>query len=443
MAAAPPQLAAYAPPLDGLDAATLAPVVRRALRRPDAVPVSWRWRPLSYDAYYPRRTLVQVDGEASLRSAGAETVAWRAVLKIIAPPAPARSAASGAMWDREVRAYRSGLLRRLPDGFAAPRVLHVATDAPDAGGAVWLWLEHVQDAFGGRWPLAQYGVAARHLGRFNGAYGAHEGARPQPRYRWLNRQWAESHCQPARLPDARQEVDELLAHPDVRAVFPGAAGDRLRRLLDDQAYFLELLAGLARTAPTLCHHDASSANLFARRSTRTEPADGRKGGGGRGGGEGGDERDGCTAWETVAIDWEEIGSGPIGAEAATLVFGTMRRGAFPVHRAGELEQTVLEQYLCGLRDAGWRGDPETVRLGYAAAVALRWFVMPAALRLVADPAARAAAARAAHETAEALVQRRLLLLQFLLDRADEARRLARRHYHDTHAARHPCGAQTR
>ena len=397
-----PHLAAYQPQLDQLDAAALTPIVCRALSRRGVVPVSWRWFPVLYAAYYPRRMLVRLAGEATV---GGETFAWAAVVKISESPAEeARSTSATAAWDREVRAYQSGLLRHLPDGLAAPRAQRIGTDAD---GAVWLWLEHVADAFGGQWPLAQYGIAARHLGRFNGVYGTHATGRPLPAYRWLNQLWAESHAEPALLPDARREVGELLAHLDVRGAVSASTADRLRRLLDDQPIFLDTLARLPQT---LCHHDASSANLFARR--RATP------------GQATDEGDEGDTWETVAIDWEELGPGPVGAEVATLVFGTMRRGAFPTHRALELEQTVLEGYQRGLRDAGWRGDPQVMLLGYSAAVALRWFVAPAALRLLADPAARARAQRATHQTADILIQQRLALLDFLLDRADEARRLA-------------------
>jgi hypothetical protein len=36
-------------------------------------------------------------------------------------------------------------------------------------------------------------------------------------------------------------------------------------------------------------------------------------------------------------------------------------------RAQALEDVVFDGYLEGLRDAGWRGDPRQVRLGYTAA----------------------------------------------------------------------------
>src|SRR4051794_16491039 len=145
---APPRLAIYQPLLDRLDEAALTPIVRRALRHRGAVPVSWRWAPVSYAAYYPRRLLVRVKGEADVRG---RAVPWAAVIKIVEPPDADETipgAARPATWDREVRAYRSGLLAHLPGGVAAPRVLRVDTFP---SGPIWLWLEHVEDAYGGQW----------------------------------------------------------------------------------------------------------------------------------------------------------------------------------------------------------------------------------------------------------------------------------------------------
>jgi hypothetical protein len=85
---------------------------------------------------------------------------------------------------------------------------------------------------------------------------------------------------------------------------------------------------------------------------------------------------------------------------------------------------VFGGYLRGLRDAGWAGNPDLVRLGYAAAVGLRWFLLPDTLRVLTGGArafrgrAQESEARAAHEF--------VLLSRFVLERADEARGLARR-----------------
>ena len=341
--------------------------------------------PIPYAAYYPGRRLLRVDGEASVRGA---VVGWSAVVKVLEPPET-----PGTIWDREVRAYQSRLLRELPGGLASPRLLHLDRTP---SGAVWLWLERVEDAYAGRWPLEQYGVAAYHLGQLNGAFAT----RPVPAYDWLDRRWAQLHSTTWGS-DEQREREMLLEHPAVRAVFSTRDAGRMRRLVDDQPVFIE---ALGRLPDTLNHHDASSANLFARRRS------------------GSTEGVGADEWETVAIDWEEIGPGPVGVEVATLVFGSMRRGAFPAERADELERTVLDGYECGLRTGGWSGEMAEVRWAYCAAVALRSFQVLGTLRTVADEAGRERAAPAMGMTAVELVRHRIALLRFLLDRADEASR---------------------
>jgi hypothetical protein len=49
-------------------------------------------------------------------------------------------------------------------------------------------------------------------------------------------------------------------------------------------------------------------------------------------------------------------------------------GEVPIDDARQLEALVLDSYLNGLRDAGWRGDPDDVRRGYAIAAVLRYGV---------------------------------------------------------------------
>jgi hypothetical protein len=368
-----------------LGSAALTTITRRAVRRRGARLVQWRAVPIPYANYYGNRALFRIEGTAE---AEGDTLSWSAVLKVLRPPPEVRLGSEPIIWDREARAYRSGLLTQLPGGLAAPRVLLLERSDD---GEVRLWLEDVADAHGRTWPLSQYAIAARHLGRFNGAYLT---SRPLPNHRWLNRLWAEGHADPQRLPAARQEIEALLSHLDARGMVQPSQGKRVMRLLDDQPRIIE---ALARLPQTLCHHDASSANLFARL---------------RGPGRSEDDAD---AWETVAIDWEELGPGPIGAEIATLVLGSMRRGDFPADRAAELAHTAIDSYERGLRDAGWDGTSDTIRFGFNAAVALRWFVVRGALRLLADPTDRASLPNPEEE-----LHRRLTVMRFLLDCTGEA-----------------------
>jgi hypothetical protein len=126
--------------------------------------------------------------------------------------------------------------------------------------------------------------------------------------------------------------------------------------------------------------------------------------------------------ETVAVDWENIGPGPLGAEIATLTFGTLRRCEFDAARADELDQAVFDGYVEGLRDAGWQGPRELVRLGYTAAIALRWLVLAGIVRLLVDGAEPVRTSQGTIVSAEAVLEQRVRLVGFLLRRADEARR---------------------
>jgi len=236
--------------LDSLTTDALTPIVRRALENPFAVPTAWQWSPIAYKRYLSARTLARVDGTADTGRGGV-LAPWSVVVKIFQPPTDcADSATEDGSWEREVLAYRSGLLADLPGALVAPRVLDIHTD--DSGNR-WLWLEHITDMYG-VWPRQHYGVAARHLGYFNGTYMT---SRQLPEYSWLDRDWAKSLSDPAVQVEA---IDGLLSHPLAREAFDRPLAGRARALLEDQPHFLRILSELPQT---LCHHDAARANVFA------------------------------------------------------------------------------------------------------------------------------------------------------------------------------------
>ena len=225
------------PPLDGLNDEALAGPVRRMLVDAAAELVDWRHEPLAYTVRNPLAGGVfRVTGHARTRG---EVRPWSLILKIahspagrswpdgrVAPPGWGMNPAHSQYWKREALAYRSGLLDNLPGGLVAPRCFGVDERGDDV---IWLWLEEMRESARRPWPLARYGLAARHLGRFNGAYRA---GRPLPTAPWLNRgflcAWT---ADPARVTLTETIVSaETWAHPLVRAAFPIPVADRLRRL---------------------------------------------------------------------------------------------------------------------------------------------------------------------------------------------------------------------
>ncbi len=252
-----------------------------------------------------------------------------------------------------------------------------------------MWLEELTDHIGQPWPLARYRLAARHLGRFNGAYLT---GRPLPAAPWLSRgflrAWVTRRAtHAAKLPGIRE-------HPLVRRAFPPAVADGVLRLWRDMDPLLDALDQLPQT---LCHLDANPSNLFARRG-----ADGQE--------------------QTVAIDWECVGIAPLGAEIVGLVSSGLWRGAVELAAARELDELAFAGYLAGLRAAGWQGEPRVVRFGYTATSALRY--------LLAFTGGTISAALREHRHAlkeqrhgrpiEEIMDREGEWRRFLLDLADEA-----------------------
>jgi len=153
-------------------------------------------------------------------------------------------------WRREALAYHSGLLDDLPGDLTAPRC---------------------------------YGVAARHLGQFNGVYLA---GRPLPTQPWLNRGFLRAWTADAARVTVIEPIAqaETWAHPLVRAAFPDPVVERLLRLHTEREDFL---AVLERLPQTLSHLDAFPGNLLARRTA-------------------------AGAEQTVALDWAFVGIAAVG-----------------------------------------------------------------------------------------------------------------------------------
>ena len=338
-----------------LDSTRLEPIVRRAVARPVTIG-EWRAVPFSYQVTNPlsagiwRISGTARDGDAVLN--------WSVILKIALSdydvllsrfPAALRPELEHAyLWDREVLAYESGIFERLPRGLTAPRLFLVDRRADSC----WLWLEDLGDG-GGQWDVARYALAARHLGRFNGAFP--EGSFNAP---WLTRDWIGTWI--LRGFGSRGGViienDAIWAHPMIRDGFAPETRDRLRRYLAGR----ELIVQRLNARPhALGHLDAFRKNLFDRTTAAGER-------------------------ETALIDWSYLGYGPIGAELGHLVIGSV---AFADYRQDirALADACLPAYVDGLREGGWKGSEAEVAEGYALSAA-RWVSMLGWLTSVLDPA---------------------------------------------------------
>ena len=261
---------------------------------------------------------------------------WSVILKVL-PGGEAGPLTAWSLPMREPLAYDSGLLETLPDALRAPRCLRYDRH----GDRHHLWLEDLgrDDA---AWSLGDYALAARQLGRFNGAYLKE---RPLPTAAWLSRDWLRSW-----LAEGAAAIDELSRHrrhPLVRRMYPS---DQYTELVNLWAHREHLLAALDRLPQVLCHYDAFRRNLFLR------------------------------SGRLIAVDWAFLGVGPLGSELAPLISASAVFLGIDRGRWDDLERSAVDAYRQGLADVGWQGPPEQPRFGFAASSALRYW--PGVVRLV-------------------------------------------------------------
>jgi hypothetical protein len=378
---------------------TLTAPVRRLLASESAEIVDWDAQPIRYaSAQAESQGLFRVSGHAQDHN---RVLPWNLVLKVIRPPAgtsyaggrlpPVRPTYDG-FWAADPLAYLSTLLEDV-SGIRAPRCYGVA-DAPD-GASCCLWLEELTDDVGAVWPLERFGLAARHFGRFNGAYLA---GRPLPANWWLSQgRYGPGDTLSRYLfhePAAVVERAETWDHPLVRHSYPVPVADRLRRLWAEDDVFYAALAKLPRT---FCHFDAFRPNLFS-------------------------QKDRFGSHETVAIDWQHVGIGRVGEELGPLVASTLLWFEVPAELARELGETAFEGYLSGLREAGWTGDAGLARLGYAIYSA-RLAQIASATSFMVDNARWERARPIWGRPLEELAHQWSQITYYLLDLADEARDL--------------------
>lgn len=266
---------------------------------------------------------------------------WTLILKILEPSAGSGNPSKWNNGQREALAYSSGLLDRLDAGLSAPNCVEIDT-AGD--GTTWLWLEDVAGEAEATWPVSRYGLAAYHLGLFNGSY---SGNTALPSHPWLSHNWLRGWIE-----EAAPFIDVLGEHRHHANVVQMYDVDHILGLWRDRDRRLSYLENLPQT---LCHLDAYRGNLFS----RPDPA--------------GQE-------QTVAIDWAFVGHAAFGEELASLVVASVAMGHVEPERMNELEATVLEGYLEGLNDQNCSVSPTEVYDAYAMSAAMRLPV--GALRLV-------------------------------------------------------------
>jgi thiamine kinase-like enzyme len=229
-------------------------------------------------------------------------------------------------WKREYEIYQFGLLDTLHGSNLIAPVCYQADEFPGEG--VWLWLEDVSDNLPRPWSLERFSAAAQHLGQFNGRFLA-EGlpsALSQLRFDWLRKE-AES------VAVYVDDLDHKADHPFTARLLSDERCQKMRQLWTERERFFTALDHLPQT---VSHGDCYSRNLF--------------------------DQDG----KTILIDWQMAGIYAVGTDLSQIISGTVAFDDLSVNQARALDPMAFDTYLQGLFDAGWFGDPWSVRLGYTA-----------------------------------------------------------------------------
>lgn len=177
-----------------LRSSELVPIVSQAIEKPHIDSLDWQVQPVSgigggkatgtvglfrlsgtaeVDGQkYPWSVIVKVFNRAGISDVGQETFqdpsAWN-------------------YWKREILAYSSGILSELDGNLMAPRFYGVTEHANDE----WrIWLEDIEETTK-VWSIERHGLAARHLGQFNGSYLTHRTLPDEQPwlYRGRTREW--------------------------------------------------------------------------------------------------------------------------------------------------------------------------------------------------------------------------------------------------------------
>lgn len=370
-----------------VDRATLTTVVRVATGQPHLDLGPWQTTLLSSQG---RRSVWRFTG---VGRDGAAEQPWSLILKEVRAPERADAhdtdVRDWAYWPRESLLYEAGIPQALAGPLRAPRCFGTMRPATNLR---WIWLEELQDRYGGTWPLERYALAAHHLGACNAAYLV---GRPLPTAPWLTADGLRSRSASAIAGLDRLRTPALWEHPLLRQSFPRPVLGDLERLSAERE---RLLAAAARLPQTFCHLDAWHGNMAALVDASGDDV-------------------------TVLFDWELAGYGALGVEISNLVWSSLLEFKLASSDVERLEAQVVAGYMQGLASAGWKADPRQVRCAYLISSVLLFGLVPEAVDHALSEDQHAALERHYGWPLERIVRQAAEVTYLLLGRADELRDL--------------------
>lgn len=235
-------------------------------------------------------------------------------------------------WKREALAYQSGLLDNLSPKLRAPTCYGVAfTDQPSAR----IFMEALSDPQP-EWADEHHALAAQAIGHLNGV-----SALPDiNKYTWMapgrSLSWTDL------VADLVEDFESLMEN---KFMAQWLSGSNFQRTNDLWTKLDILKDAIAKLPKCFCHHDAFKRNMMF-----INKPDGDQ--------------------ELVLIDWAFAGYGVLGEELSAMVGATLTFKEVDTSDAHRFSELVFENYMIGLRDSGWTGDDNDIRIGFAATTAM-------------------------------------------------------------------------
>lgn len=235
-------------------------------------------------------------------------------------------------WRRELEVYADDELRKQVAD--AGLVLPAAQIAEHDDHAV-LMLEDIGGTPGTEFSLAEHAALARACGRWQ--------ARPAARRPWTSTGFLRDYSTSRDVPWHLADNDAAWQQPLIAETWPPGLRSAWLHLLAHRDDLLDLVASLPRAR---CHLDLWVCNVIQR-----------------------------PTGEIALLDWAFTGDGALGEDIGNHIPDAVFDLFWPAERMRELAETCIGNYLDGLHEAGWRGDPDQVRLAVmASGVKYAWFL---------------------------------------------------------------------
>ena len=211
--------------------------------------------------------------------------------------------------------------------------------------------------------------------------------------KWLTRRWLRTWHDKEVAP-RYSEYCSMVAKPEAVNALSSAMRREIEYVWNASGTLLDQLESLPRC---WCHLDAFRRNLFA------------------------------VGHKTVAIDWAFTGWGAYGEDLAGFVLPTVMWNGVNPSEAAEFKELAFAKYICGLREAGWRGDEHAVRFSYLAHGSLRYSCRIASrfVELAFSEQARAQAAEVLGANEDTVFDWMRFRLDFLFSNHHELRSLSK------------------